>query len=73
MGQRGSSEGLYDHALATRALAEAAFLSAGAVVRHRSPASSPGAGEAEAQAQAPCSFSQLLLHGRQVPGVLHHV
>ena len=45
----------------------------GAGVRHRPAAPSGGAGEAEAQAPPPRGFPQLLLHGCEVPGLLHHV
>ena len=42
----------------------------GACQRYRPLAPSCGPGEAEAQAEAACSEPQLLLHGRQVPGLL---
>ena len=46
---------------------------AGAGVRHRPAQPSGGAGEAQAQAAPPGCLPQLILHGCQVPGLLHHV
>uniref|UniRef100_A0A8R7U571 Uncharacterized protein n=1 Tax=Triticum urartu TaxID=4572 RepID=A0A8R7U571_TRIUA len=44
----------------------------GAAERHRPAEPAGGAREAQAQEEAPRPVSQLLLHGRQVPGLLQH-
>lgn len=46
---------------------------AGARVRHRSPQPACGGRAAQAQAEEAGCFPQLVLHGRQVPGLLRHV
>uniref|UniRef100_A0A8R7V7W6 Uncharacterized protein n=1 Tax=Triticum urartu TaxID=4572 RepID=A0A8R7V7W6_TRIUA len=44
----------------------------GAPERHRPAQPAGGAREAQAQEEAPRAVPQLLLHGRQVPGLLQH-
>jgi hypothetical protein len=48
------------------------FAFAGALQRHRPAEPARGAGEAQAQEEAPRPVPQLLLHGCQVPGLLQH-